>query len=417
MYRKDLLTGGVARVSVGTAGQQGLGESRDATISGDGRYVAFTSLAANFAGGDIAGSADTFLKDMATGVLTLLSRTGAGAPGFGQSVNAAISADGKVVAFASTAADLVPGDGNAAQDVFAATIGPPSGTQIGTAGADLLLGGNSADTLLGLGGDDTLQGFDGPDRLEGGDGNDLMLGGPGNDAMIGGAGDDNYLVDSPGDIVVELDDGGTDTVYVGISGYALPAHVEIGRLVGEAESMSGSDEAEQLVASPVRGSLLDGRGGDDVLWGQGLGDTLSGGDGNDILRGGGGNDSMVGGQGDDQAIIEQSGDVFVENPGEGLDTAWITVQGWTLPVNVEIGRLAGTATLLRGSSGGQALVANPLFGGILLAGDGPDTLYGSTLADTLDGGGGDDVLRAGPGLICCAAAPAMTVTSSRIWAT
>ena len=397
IYRKDLATGGLALVSVTAAGQPGNAASRDAAISGDGHLVAFSSLAGNFAAGESGTNADVFLKDLTTGALTLLSRTAGGTPGFGQSVNPAISSDGTVVAFASTANDLVAADTNATQDVFAAAIGTPSGTQTGTDAADNLQGGDGADTLNGLGGDDTLQGNGGPDLLQGGEGNDLLLGGPGNDAMLGGPGDDTYAVDSPGDQVLELEDGGSDTVFVGVAGYALPANIEIARLFGTADAMTGGDQAEQLVASPTLGSTLDGRGGDDVLWGQTLDDTLLGGAGDDILRGGAGNDSMSGGPGNDQAIIEQPGDQFIEYAGDGTDTAWITVQDWTLPANVEIGRLAGTATRLSGSAGGQSLVANPLYGGTLLAGSGPDSLYGSNLADTLDGGGGDDVLRGGPG--------------------
>ncbi len=224
-----------------------------------------------------------------------------------------------------------------------------------------------------------------------------MLGGLGNDAMIGGAGEDAYQVDSPGDSVIELEDGGIDTVYVSLAGYALPANVEIARLTGSANAVSGGDVAEQLVANPSLATLLNGAGGDDVLYGQGLDDTLVGSSGDDVLRGGEGNDSLVGGPGNDQAVIEQAGDVFIENADEGIDTAYVTVQGWTLALNAEIGRLAGTATLLLGSGGGQSLVANPLYGSTLLAGEGPDTLYGSSLPDTLDGGPGDDVLRGGPG--------------------
>ena len=397
IYRKDLLTGALARVSVTATGVQGNAESRDATLSADGRLVSFTSLAGNLATGDGAGSADIFVKDMVTGTLTLLSSNAAGTPGFGQSVNAAISADGGTIVFASTAPDLIAADGNATQDVFAAGLGAPVGTGTGTNDADTLRGNDGADTLLGLAGNDTLQGFGGPDRLEGGDGADLILGGPGNDAMLGGAGDDTYQVDSPGDAVVETEDGGSDTVHVEISGYALPAHIEIARLNGTADAVLGGDGPEQLVANAALASRLEGGGGDDVLWGQGQEDTLLGGIGDDVLRGGSGHDSMAGGPGHDQAIIEQPGDTFVETAGEGTDTAWITINGWTLPIHVEIARLAGTATLVLGSSGDQSLVANPLFGSTLLAGDGTDTLYGSPFADTLDGGAGDDVLRGGPG--------------------
>jgi Ca2+-binding RTX toxin-like protein len=397
IFRKDLVTGSIIRVSVDALGHQGDADSRDATISADGRYVSFTSQASNLTNGDNQLSDDIFVKDLSTGALTLISRNAAGTPAFGQSVNADISADGATIVFASTASTLVPTDTNFLQDIFAASLGAPSGTQTGTEGPDILTGGNAADHLIGLGGDDTLIGNDGSDTLEGGAGNDLMLGGPGNDAMIGGDGNDIYQVDSPGDAVVEQETGGTDTVFVLISGWSLSGNIEIARLLDDGASLTGSNDDEQLVANAAHGTLLDGGGGDDVLWGQGLDDTLIGGLGDDVLRGGGGNDSMLGGDGNDQAVIEQLGDLFIELPDGGLDTAWVTVSGWALPGNVEIGRLASNANTLFGSGTGQALVANPLFGSLLQGGDGADELWGSDLGDTLAGGGGDDTLRGGLG--------------------
>ena len=397
VFRKDLQTGAILRVSTDAAGTQGNAESRDADISADGRYVTFTSLASNFVPGDRALSADIFRRDMQTGALLLLSRTPDGETGFGQSTSATISANGMAVAFASTAPDLVTPDNNAWQDVFAATIGVPAGTQTGTEGDDRLIGDAGADRLLGLGGNDVLLGLDGNDWLDGGAGNDTLVGGAGSDAMLGGAGDDEYEVDGPGDVVVELEDDGMDTIFVAVSGYALPANIEIARLIGTANAVIGGEVAAQLVANASLASSLEGGAGDDVLWGQTLDDTLSGGGGDDVLRGGGGNDSMLGGLGHDQAVIEQLGDRFIELPGGGTDTAWITVSGWQLPVNVEIGRLSGTADVLYGSVGDQALVANPNFRSVLVGGSGDDTLWGSGLNDTLWGGAGRDLFRAGPG--------------------
>ncbi len=397
IFRKDLQTGALARVSVDGLGNQGNAESRDADISADGRYVTFTSLASNFASADTPLSADIFVKDMVTGTLLLVSRDAAGTPAFGQSTSASISADGSTLAFASTASTITTPDSNFLQDVFAALLGAPSGTQTGTEGPDLLIGGGGADHLIGLGGDDIVDGRDGSDTLEGGEGNDAMIGGPGNDAMIGGPGDDTYQVDAPGDAVVEQEDGGQDSVFVAISGWSMSANIEIGRLAGDATSLFGSADNEQLVANARLSSTLDGGAGDDVLWGQAMADSLLGGVGDDILRGGGGSDTMLGGEGNDQAVIEQLGDVFIEFADGGIDTAWITVPAWTLPAHVEIGRLSGSGNTLYGSSTGQALVANPLLGSVLQAGDGADELWGSDFADTLSGGGGDDTLRGGAG--------------------
>ncbi len=443
IWRQNRDTSVLERVSSTTSGQASDGASFSAVVSGDGRYVAFTSLATNLTLNDSNGFADVFRKDMDTGAVLLVSSAPDGLPANSVSFGPAISADGRYVAFLSAAGNIVNDDSNLSTDVFlkdmvtsktrrvdlaadgteasAGAISRPAlsadgryvafdstaanltandantGTQTGTDGPDLMVGGDGADRLIGLGGDDTLDGRGGSDTLEGGEGNNVMMGGPGNDAMIGGAGDDIYQVDAPGDAVVEQEDGGTDTVFVAISGWALSANIEIARLTGAANSLIGSADEAQLVANAALGSTLEGGGGNDVLWGQGLADSLLGGGGDDVLRGGGGNDVMDGGDGNDQAVIEQPGDAFIEARDGGIDTAWVTASGWTLAANVEIGRLAGNAATLFGSSTGQALVANPLLGSVLAAGDGADELWGSELADTLSGGGGDDTLRGGAG--------------------
>jgi len=74
-----------------------------------------------------------------------------------------------------------------------ALIADQSLTQVGTEGADMLVGSNTwlyRDVLQGLGGDDVLQGLGGNDELDGGAGNDTLDGGVGNDILIGGDGND-----------------------------------------------------------------------------------------------------------------------------------------------------------------------------------------------------------------------------------
>jgi Tol biopolymer transport system component len=83
------------------------GSSGSPAISGDGRYVAFTSEATNLVPRDRNGSSDVFLYDTATGGLTLVSRTSAGGSANGGSSAPVISADGRIIAFQSDASDLV----------------------------------------------------------------------------------------------------------------------------------------------------------------------------------------------------------------------------------------------------------------------------------------------------------------------
>jgi Tol biopolymer transport system component len=93
---------------------RGNGDSTTPVISADGRYVAFPSLASNLVHGDHNGVSDVFVKDLRTGVVRSASSGGDG-PSFDPP---ALSADGRFVAFVSSASNLVAGDTNGVDDVF-----------------------------------------------------------------------------------------------------------------------------------------------------------------------------------------------------------------------------------------------------------------------------------------------------------
>ena len=253
---------------------------------------------------------------------------------------------------------------------------PPVTTLVGDADANLLVVGPGRTLVTGLGGDDTLMGGSGDVRLDGGAGNDV------------------YVVHDARALLIERLDEGYDSAWFDVSGASMGDYVERGELFGTASVLNGAETAEALVANPLVASLLRGRGGDDVLWGSSLADTLDGGDGRDVLRGGGGEDQLIGGAGDDDAVIGDRRATFVESVNGGADTAWVTVNDWTMGINVEIGRLAAPgAVRLWGSDGGEALVANQLEASILNGGGGDDTLWGSRYADLLIGGAGNDIMR------------------------
>lgn len=109
VFVKDLVTGGIVRASVSVRGVEANDASLDAAISGDGRFVAFSSLAFNLAPGDRNVSADVFVKDLTTGAIVIASSDSQGISSVGSSADPAISRDGSVVAFSSNAFDLVPG--------------------------------------------------------------------------------------------------------------------------------------------------------------------------------------------------------------------------------------------------------------------------------------------------------------------
>jgi Tol biopolymer transport system component len=112
--------GGIStvRVSEATGGGEGNGDSSSASISDDGRYVAFESDADNLVADDNNGSADVFVHDRQTGATTRVSVDLAGLEDTGDSNNPSISADGSSVTFQSDADDLVAGDTNFAPDIF-----------------------------------------------------------------------------------------------------------------------------------------------------------------------------------------------------------------------------------------------------------------------------------------------------------
>jgi Tol biopolymer transport system component len=89
-----------------------------ASSSADGRFVAFSSEADNLASNDTNGCRDVFVRDLATGVTTLVSVDTNGFSGDGVSTDATMSPDGRYIAFTSSADNLVAGDNNNAPDVF-----------------------------------------------------------------------------------------------------------------------------------------------------------------------------------------------------------------------------------------------------------------------------------------------------------
>jgi Tol biopolymer transport system component len=118
VFVHDRETGQTIRVSVASDGSQGNGDSLVPSISADGRYVAFESHASNLVGGDDNSAADVFVHDRETGQTARVSVTSAGEQGIAESLDPSISADGRFIAFSSFASNLVNGDGNVAQDIF-----------------------------------------------------------------------------------------------------------------------------------------------------------------------------------------------------------------------------------------------------------------------------------------------------------
>jgi Tol biopolymer transport system component len=103
---------------VNNAATLGAGASREPSVSADGRYVAFSSTANNLVTGDANNLSDVFLHDRQTGETILISVGTGGAAGNGASDEPSISADGRFVSFRSTATDLIASDTNGQADIF-----------------------------------------------------------------------------------------------------------------------------------------------------------------------------------------------------------------------------------------------------------------------------------------------------------
>lgn len=181
IFVKDRLTGTTTRVSVGSGGIQANGSSYDPAISADGRYVTFTSEASNLVENDLLGAPDVFVHDRLSGTTTRISVNSAGMQAMDgflgtESVLPTISGDGRFIAFVSNAANLA-NDGFATNtnQIFLRDTRPgeplpnpsiPAGdTLTGTPENTTVVAGNRDDVLIAGKGRQKLRGGAGRDQF------------------------------------------------------------------------------------------------------------------------------------------------------------------------------------------------------------------------------------------------------------
>jgi Tol biopolymer transport system component len=169
----------LSRVSLTSAdGQATGGASTYPSISADGRLVAFASDATNLVPGDTNGATDVFVRDLSTGATERVSVRTNGTEATGTSTYPVISADGSAVVFTSTAPNLVTGDTNDQPDVFVRDLNSDTTTRVsvtsaGAEGSDVT--GNAYGALSpSISADGHLVAFDTVYALVASDGNSAI---------------------------------------------------------------------------------------------------------------------------------------------------------------------------------------------------------------------------------------------------
>jgi Tol biopolymer transport system component len=118
VFVRDLVAGTTVRVSVTSEGAEVRNANTAPSISADGRFVAFESSASDLVADDTNLAADVFVHDRVAGTTERVSLTSAGGQSSEPSIDPAISADGRFVAFRGSGPDLVAGDTNNSPDIF-----------------------------------------------------------------------------------------------------------------------------------------------------------------------------------------------------------------------------------------------------------------------------------------------------------
>jgi len=118
LYRHDTQTGETQIVSTSSDGIPGNCCSSNPSLSNNGRFVVFNSCATSFVSKDTNGAWDVFLKDIDTGPIARISVSNDGNLGNDYSTNPSISGDGRYITYLSMASNLVSGDTNQVMDIF-----------------------------------------------------------------------------------------------------------------------------------------------------------------------------------------------------------------------------------------------------------------------------------------------------------
>ena len=339
IFRKDLQSGAIDRVSTAANGAEANGGSTSPSVSADGRYVTFASDSTNIVAG-ASNQLHIYRKDMLTGAVMLISASAAGQAANADSFRTATSSDGQRVAFDSDATNLTA-DANGQPDVFLVD-------------ANLVQNRIAIDELryvearLAVGTATSV-------GIAWGDGTSEQATPSNGTVRLGHA----YAAAGEKAAVVTVSEGGQS--------WAVPYVVTTAAL--------------QMTRNTTLSDTLSGGAGNDVLTGDTFGNVLIGNAGNDTLDGQAGADRMEGGIGNDVYIVDNALDVVAETAGNGTDLVQTSID-YALRANVE--------NLSARGAFGLSLSGNDLDNAIL-GGIGNDKLYGRLGKDALTGGAGKDV--------------------------
>lgn len=118
VFVRDLATQQTERVSIASDQSEADAASAEVAVSADGRYIAFESHATNLVESDLNHVRDVFIRDRLAGLTERVSVAREGAEANGRSIQPAVSAHGRYVAFMSKASNLIRRDTNGVNDVF-----------------------------------------------------------------------------------------------------------------------------------------------------------------------------------------------------------------------------------------------------------------------------------------------------------
>ncbi|MGB5793440.1 beta strand repeat-containing protein, partial [Poseidonibacter sp.] len=223
-----------------------------------------------------------------------------------------------------------------------------------------IISGSGNDKLTGDDNDNTFYSNSGDDTLVGGKGNDYLD--AGSNTSIGDTVDYSYIdtssnikgvnVNLQNQIASDRTDGdqvGTDTLI-------------------NIENVNGT-KVDDLIIGNSEANTLYGNAGNDTLEGNAGNDSLLGGDGDDILKGGSGNDVLNGGAGNDTADFSDA--------TSSINVDLSATEGNAVPINAELG--TDTFISIEGVIGGSN----------------DDTIKGTSDANSLLGGAGNDLILGG----------------------